>query len=247
MNITIITLFPESVETMAFGIIGKAIEKGQITIECINPRHFSEDKHKTVDDSPYGGGPGMVMMAEPLAKALKQAKTNNPGSKVVYLSPQGKVLNQALAMQAAKLPGIIFIAGRYEGIDQRVIDLYVDEEWSIGDYVLTGGELAAMVMTDVIARQIPGIVGDFDSVSEDTFYEGLLKHPQYTRPEVFEGNAVPKVLLSGDHQAIKRWRLQQSLGNTWQKRADLLKDKSLSQEELELLNHYKSNETGAKK
>jgi tRNA (guanine37-N1)-methyltransferase len=239
MQFSVITLFPEMLTALSVGITGKALEKNHIAITAVNPRDFCEDKHKCVDDSPYGGGPGMVMMAKPLGKAIEHAKSTN-NVKVIYLSPQGKTFNQAAAKTLAKEPGLIMVSGRYEGIDQRVIDEHVDEEWSIGDYVLSGGELPAMVMIDSIARCLPGVVGDQQSVSEDTFYNGLLKYPQYTRPESIAGMETPKVLLSGNHEAIRLWRLKQSLGITWQKRPDLLEKVTLTAQEQTLLEEFKT-------
>lgn len=221
------------------GITGKALENNHIAISAVNPRDFCEDKHHHVDDSPYGGGPGMVMMAKPLGKAIEHAKSTN-NAKVIFLSPQGKTFNQAAAKTLASEPGLIMLSGRYEGIDQRAIDQHVDEEWSIGDYVLSGGELPAMVMIDSIARCLPGIVGDQQSVRQDTFYNGLLKYPQYTRPESVSDMETPKVLLSGNHEAIRLWRLKQSLGITWQKRPDLLEKATLTAQEQTLLEEFKT-------
>jgi tRNA (guanine37-N1)-methyltransferase len=238
MNYTVITLLPELLDVIRYGVLGKALERKLITLNCINPRDFAVDKHGTVDDAAYGGGPGMVMMAEPLSKAIIAAKAAHPESKVVYLSPQGKRFDQTAAKQFATESGIIFVAGRYEGIDQRVIDELIDEEWSIGDFVITGGEMAASVMIDAITRMLPDVVGDRRSVTEDTFYNGRLKYPQYTRPKVYRDKAVPKVLQSGDHEAIATWRLKQSLGNTWLKRPDLLEEEVLSDTETTLLNEF---------
>lgn len=210
-------------EALKFGIVGKALQKQLVEVLCINPRDYASDKNKTVDDSPFGGGPGMVMMAKPLHQAIDFAKLQLPNAKVIYLSPQGKRFDQQLAKKAAQTNDLIMIAGRYEGIDQRIIDECVDEEWSLGDYVISGGEFAALVMIDAIARCIPGVVGDAGSVIDDSFYHGLLKHPQYTRPESYNGWDVPKVLLSGNHQKIAQWRKEQSLAITKLKRPDLLK------------------------
>jgi len=225
MNIYIITLFPELIQqAMDFGVLGRAIKQQQLTLQCFNPRDFTEDKHRTVDDKPYGGGPGMLMKVEPLRKAILAAKdAANENAKVIYLSPQGRTLNQTLLVNAATSgQDLILIAGRYEGIDERIIELLVDEEWSIGDYVLSGGEFAAMVVVDGITRLLPGVLGDDNSALQDSFMQGLLDYPHYTRPEEVNGQSVPKVLLSGDHKAIHRWRLKQSLGRTWLKRPDLL-------------------------
>ncbi len=240
MNFTIVTLFPEMQDSLRFGIMGRAIQKQLLTVSCINPRDYTEDKNKTVDDSPFGGGPGMVMMAKPLHQAVLAAKAQRPNAKVIYLSPQGKRFDQALAKKAAEDSDLIMIAGRYEGIDQRIIDECVDEEWSLGDYVISGGELAALVMIDAIARCVTGVVGDAGSVMDDSFYHGLLKHPQYTRPESYNGWEIPKVLLSGNHREIAEWRKKHSLGITWLKRPDLLEPNllRLSKEEKILLNEF---------
>jgi tRNA (guanine37-N1)-methyltransferase len=227
-------------DSLRFGIMGRAIQKQLLTVSCINPRDYTEDKNKTVDDSPFGGGPGMVMMAKPLHQAVLAAKAQRPNAKVIYLSPQGKRFDQALAKKAAEDSDLIMIAGRYEGIDQRIIDECVDEEWSLGDYVISGGELAALVMIDAIARCVTGVVGDAGSVMDDSFYHGLLKHPQYTRPESYNGWEIPKVLLSGNHREIAEWRKKHSLGITWLKRPDLLEPNllRLSKEEKILLNEF---------
>lgn len=209
-------------DALKFGIVGRALQKELVEVSCINPRDYTEDKNRTVDDAPFGGGPGMVMMVKPLHRAIEAAKAQLPNAKVIYLSPQGKRFDQQLAKKAALESDLIMIAGRYEGIDQRIIDHCVEEEWSLGDYVISGGEFAALVMVDAIARCIPGVVGDAGSVMEDSFYRGLLKYPQYTRPESYHGWDVPKVLLSGDHQKIARWRKEQSLETTRLKRPDLL-------------------------
>ncbi len=225
MNIYLITLFPELIQQATdFGVLGRAIKQQQLNLQCFNPRDYTEDKHRTVDDRPYGGGPGMLMKVEPLYKtiiAAKEAASN--GARVIYLSPQGQTLNQALLVNTATSGNdLILIAGRYEGIDERIIESLVDEEWSIGDYVLSGGEFAAMVVVDGITRLLPGVLGDDESALQDSFMQGLLDHPHYTRPEEVKGQFVPEVLLSGDHKAIQRWRLKQSLGRTWLRRPDLL-------------------------
>lgn len=238
MKFAVITLFPEMLEALQFGIVNRALQRKLLHVTCINPRDYTEDRNKTVDDAPFGGGPGMVMMAKPLHQAIIAAKQQLPQAKVIYLSPQGRQFDQALAKKAAQTGDIIMIAGRYEGIDQRIIDEFVDEEWSLGDYVISGGELAALVMIDAIARCVPGVVGDAGSVIEDSFYQGLLKHPQYTRPEHYQGREVPRVLLSGNHREIARWRKKHSLGITWEKRPDLLEKQALSQEAQNLLNEF---------
>jgi tRNA (guanine37-N1)-methyltransferase len=225
MNIYLISLFPELLnQAAAYGVLGRAIKQQQLNLRYFNPRDYTEDKHRTVDDRPYGGGPGMLMKVEPLAKAIMAAKDEAGNSaKVVYLSPQGQQLNQRLIVNtAAERRDLILIAGRYEGIDERLIESLVDEEWSIGDYVLSGGEFAALVVVDAITRLIPGVLGDDESAIQDSFMHGLLDCPHYTRPESIDGQTVPEVLLSGDHQAIRRWRLKQALGRTWLRRPDLL-------------------------
>jgi len=225
MNIYLITLFPELIQqAMEFGVLGRAIKQQQLKLQCFNPRDYTEDKHRTVDDRPYGGGPGMLMKVEPLYKAIIAAKAAaEDGVKVIYLSPQGQTLNQALLVNTATSgKDLVLIAGRYEGIDERIIESLVDEEWSIGDYVLSGGEFAAMVIVDGITRLLPGVLGDDESALQDSFMQGLLDYPHYTRPEQVNGQTVPDVLLSGNHKAIQRWRLKQALGRTWLKRPDLL-------------------------
>ena len=248
---TVLSLFPEMFKAFTeHGISSRAVKQGALSVDVINPREFTEDRHRTVDDRPYGGGPGMLMLVEPLAKALAAVKNKclqpgdkGKGVKVVYLSPQGQVFNQAKARQLAQLENIILIAGRYEGIDQRFIDNFVDEEISLGDFVVSGGELPAMMVMDAVARCIPGVLGHELSAQEDSFFDGLLDHPQYTRPEQYEINGenhkVPEVLLGGNHKEIRRWRLQQALGQTWLKRPDLLEVRTLSDEENALLEAFK--------
>ncbi|MBV9575474.1 MAG: tRNA (guanosine(37)-N1)-methyltransferase TrmD [Gammaproteobacteria bacterium] len=238
MKFSILTLFPEMFQALQAGIIKKAMANQLIQIDLWNPRDFAQDKHQCVDDRPYGGGPGMVMMAEPLQAALQAAKkTFAEKPTVIYLSPQGRRFNQEAAIELVNKP-LILLAGRYEGIDERIIQQEIDEEWSVGDYILTGGELAAMVMIDAMARLIPGVVGDEESVMQDSLSSGLLKYPQYTRPEIFNELSVPKVLLSGHHEHIRQWRLKESLGKTWLKRPDLLEKKSLTKEEIALLTEF---------
>ncbi len=235
----VITLFPESFRTLAgMGVTGRAFETGLARLETWNPREFARDRHNTVDDRPYGGGPGMVMGVEPLGSAIRAARAANPGAPVSLLSPQGRRLDQAAARELAGRDGFILLCGRYEGIDERLIEAEVDEEWSVGDYVLSGGELAAGVLIDAVLRLVPGVLGHADSAAQDSFAEGLLDHPHYTRPEDHEGCAVPPVLLSGDHGAIRRWRLQQALGRTWERRPDLLEGRVLDKESRELLEQY---------
>lgn len=239
MDIDVITLFPEMFKALTeSGVVGKAVKRGDLRVDTINPRDFTHDRHRTVDDRPYGGGPGMVMMVEPLREAVRAVKAEGPDRKVIYLSPQGRKLDQQGLEELSQRPGMILVAGRYEGIDERFIETEVDEEWSIGDYVLSGGELAAMVMIDGVARLIPGVLGHDESAEQDSFVNGLLDCPHYTRPENFEGSEVPKVLLSGDHQAIADWRLKQALGRTWERRPDLLDDRDLDERQQRLLNEY---------
>lgn len=235
----IVSLFPEMFTALNVGVTGKAIHNGLININIWNPRDFTQDKHKSVDDYAYGGGPGMVMMPGPLKSAIHAAKFCAATSPtVIYLSPQGKQFNQAAAMQLAEKRSLVLIAGRYEGVDERIIVKEVDEEWSIGDFILSGGELPAMVLIDTIARLIPGVVGDEESVNQDSFATGLLKYPQYTRPCEFDGTKVPPVLINGNHELTRKWRLQQALGRTWLNRPDLLALKSLTTEESTLLKQF---------
>jgi len=222
-----------------YGITSRAVKQELIQLQCFNPRSNTEDRHQTVDDRPFGGGPGMVMKIKPLEGALGDARQAAGGpAKVIYLSPQGRKLTQAAVKELANEERLILIAGRYEGIDERFIEEHVDEEWSVGDYVLSGGELPAMVLIDAVTRLLPGALGHVDSAEEDSFTDGLLDCPHYTRPEVYADKRVPEVLLSGNHEHIRRWRLQQSLGRTWERRADLLDCRSLSGEEKKLLEEY---------
>ena len=241
MYFGVITLFPEMFNALTeFGITARAVKAALIHVQTWNPRDYATDKHRTVDDRPFGGGPGMVMMAEPLCAAIADARAamDNP-IRVIHLTPQGRRLDQAGIMQLATQEQFILIAGRYAGIDERVIEAEVDEEWSIGDYVISGGELAAMVMIDALTRTIPGALGDADSVREDSFYNGLLDYPQYTRPEVVDGRKIPDILLSGNHEQIRRWRLQQALGRTWLRRPELLDTLALNKEQQQLLEEFK--------
>ena len=238
MQINVITLFPEMFTAITeFGITSKAAKQGLIELDYFNPREFTTDKHRTVDDKPYGGGPGMLMKTEPLVAAIKAARSGlrtrgaNLEAKVAYLSPQGRVLDQAGVLELASRDSLILVCGRYQGIDQRVIDQEVDEEWSVGNFVLSGGELAAMALIDAVTRLQPGAVGDKDSVSQDSFSNGLLHWPEYTKPKVFNNQSVPNVLLSGDHEAIRKWRLEQSLVATRNKRPELISKKVLDQKE----------------
>lgn len=237
MKIALITLFPEMFEALTdYGISGRAVNQGLLELSSFNPRDYTDDPHSVVDDRPYGGGPGMVMMIEPLRKAISAARDWIQGEPlVVYLSPQGKVLQQTAVNQFATHQSLILIAGRYEGIDERLIELEVDQEWSIGDYVLSGGELPAMVFIDALIRQLPGALGHKDSASQDSFAEGILDCPHYTRPDAYEGLDVPEVLLSGNHEKIRQWRLKQSLLRTKQRRPDLLDRLELDNEQRALL------------
>jgi tRNA (guanine37-N1)-methyltransferase len=237
MKIALITLFPNMFEAITeHGISGRAVKDGLVEIACFNPRDFTEDRHRTVDDRPYGGGPGMVMLIEPLRKAIDAARGwIDQNATVVYLSPQGSLLNQASVNEFAKQQNLILIAGRYEGIDERLINLEVDEEWSIGDYVLSGGELPAMVLVDALIRQKPGALGHQDSAEQDSFAKGLLDCPHYTRPEVYGEDSVPSVLLSGDHKKIRHWRMQQALLRTQLRRPDLLDGLALDEEQQAIL------------
>jgi len=240
LQVAVITLFPQMLDAIQdYGVSGRAVKKGLVTITAYNPRDYTLDVHRNVDDRPYGGGPGMVMMVQPLRDTIQAAKARLPGAKVIYLSPQGKRLDQQGVVTIAAYREIILIAGRYEGLDERLIDMYVDEEWSIGDYVLSGGELPAMVLIDAMARTIPGVLGHDDSADEDSFANGLLDCPHYTRPELVDGVAVPQVLLSGDHEQIRRWRLKQALGRTWHRRPDLLEAIELNEEQKMLLTEFK--------
>jgi tRNA (guanine37-N1)-methyltransferase len=240
MRIEVVTLFPPLVEAgLAAGVLRRALTTGRLEIGFENPRSHAGDPHRTVDDRPFGGGPGMVLKAEPLAKAIAAARGRLPAdSPVIGLSAQGARFDQAAARRLSGLAGVALVAGRYEGIDQRATDALIDEELSIGDYVLTGGELPALVVIDAIARLLPGVLGDEASAAEDSFGDDLLDWPQYTRPEVWEGRPVPPVLLGGNHAAIRRWRLMQALGRTWQRRPDLLARRPLSSDERALLEEY---------
>ena len=236
MRFGIVSLFPEMFSPVTqYGVTGRAVKTGKVRVEFWNPRDFTVDRHRTVDDRPYGGGPGMVMMTEPLVKAVTAAKQALPAAKTIYLSPQGSLVTQARVQAQLPAQELILIAGRYEGVDERFITRYVDEEWSIGDYVLSGGELAAMVVMDAIARLVPGVLGHEQSAEQDSFVAGLLDCPHYTRPEEFEGMVVPPVLLSGNHEEIRRWRLTQSLVRTRQRRPDLFAAHAMSEEEKKLL------------
>jgi tRNA (guanine37-N1)-methyltransferase len=246
MRFDVVTLFPEMVEdALKFGVTGRARERALVALRTWNPREYTRDTHRTVDDRPYGGGPGMVMLAEPLEQAIAAVRADQLAAgmdraPVIYLSPQGRRLDHRAVMELAARPAVTLLAGRYEGVDERLLERLVDDELSIGDYVLSGGELAAMVVVDCVVRQLPGVLGDEQSASEDSFVDGLLDHPHYTRPEVYAGEAVPAVLLSGHHAEIRRWRLKQALGRTWLRRPDLVSQRRLSGEEQALLDEFRA-------
>jgi len=238
----VVTLFPEMFAAVAAsGITSRALEAGLWSLKTWNPRDFTTDSHRTVDDRPYGGGPGMVMLAEPLEKALDAVQKDGGGS-VVYLSPQGRKLDHRKVIELSQRQAVTLLCGRYEGVDERLVRRRVDEELSLGDFVLSGGELAAMAVMDAVVRQLPGALGDGQSAVEESFADGLLDCPQYTRPEVVAGEGVPAVLMSGHHENIRRWRLKQSLGRTWLRRPDLLAERKLSEEERTLLAEFQREE-----
>ncbi len=247
----VVTLFPEMFAALTgSGITRRAIDRGLYSLGFHNPRDFTNDPHRTVDDRPYGGGPGMVMLADPLVQAIGAARAAQHevlgrSGRVIYLSPQGRRLDQEVVLELAAEPGLVLLCGRYEGVDQRLIDREVDEELSLGDFVLSGGELPAMVLLDAIVRQLPGALNTAGSALEDSFADGLLDCPHYTRPELYENERVPEVLLSGNHAAIRRWRLKQSLGRTWLRRPDLLVTRQLSKTELKLLEEFRQEQAGA--
>ena len=244
MWIGIISLFPEMFKAITeFGVTGRAVKQDLLQVRCWNPRDFTHDKHKTVDDRPYGGGPGMLMMVQPLRDAIQAAKqAAGEGVKVIYLSPQGRKLDQSGVQQLSQYRKLILICGRYEGIDERLIETEIDEEWSVGDYVLTGGELPAMTLIDAVARFVPGVLGKHASAEEDSFASGLLDCPHYTRPEILDGMTVPPVLISGNHVEIRKWRLKQSLHRTLTRRPELLEGLALTDEQRVLLSQIKQQE-----
>lgn len=244
MRITVVSIFPEMVNAVAeFGVVGRAVQGGLLKVEYCNPRDYTRDAHRTVDDRPYGGGPGMVMKYAPLAAAIADAKRRLPAaSPVVALSPQGAKFDQAKAREYAAFPGLVLLAGRYEGIDERLLEREVDEELSLGDFVLSGGEIAAMAVIDSVARLLPGVLGDAASAEEDSFQKGLLDYPHYTRPEEIHGHRVPEVLLSGDHARIARWRAKQAIGRSFSRRPDLLQAAELDDDQRQLLQEYLSDD-----
>jgi tRNA (guanine37-N1)-methyltransferase len=246
LEFDVITLFPPMFDAVAqYGVTGRALEQGRYALHLWNPRDFTENNYRTVDDRPYGGGPGMVMLAEPLEKAITAAKHRQREAgvdhpRVIHLSPQGRVLNHQVVMELVQQRGLVLLASRYEGVDERLLRRQVDDEISIGDYVLSGGELAAMALMDSAIRQLPGVLGDADSAAQDSFVDGLLDYPHYTRPEVYQSERVPEVLLSGNHALIRRWRLKQALGRTWLRRPDLLAARQLTKEESGLLAEFQA-------
>ena len=243
MKFNIVTIFPnELMRSLNYGVIGNAINDNKIRIDCHDPRIHAENKHNSIDDKPYGGGPGMVMQAEPVLKSIQQARNGDINIPVVFLSPQGKTFNQDKAKELSKLDEIIIVSSRYEGLDQRAIDQTDNhEELSIGEYILSGGETACAVVIDSISRLIPGVLGDRESILEESFSDGLLEYPHYTRPPEVNGDKVPEILLSGDHQKINQWRRMQSLKNTYLKRPDLIVRSNLSEDEIEIIDAIKND------
>ena len=240
MHVEVVSLFPQMIhDAVGYGVLGRATERGLVSVSVRDPRDFATDRHRTVDDRPYGGGPGMVLKVEPLRSALRAATAAAPaGSRRVLLSAQGRPFRQEVAQELAALPGLILVAGRYEGVDERLVQTEIAEELSLGDFVVSGGEFPALVVLDAVARLLPGVLGDSNSALEDSFANGLLDCPHYTRPEVIDGLRVPEVLLGGDHGAVRRWRLKQSLGRTWQRRPELLEQLALDAEQRELLDEF---------
>ena len=245
MRIAVVSLFPVMLrEALTHGVIGRALERGLLEVTCFDPRDDASDVHRTVDDRPYGGGPGMVLKVEPLRSTLRRAVASAPAdSRRVYLSADGRRFEQGMAREASEWPGLVLVAGRYEGVDERFIESEIDECWSIGDYVLSGGELPALVVIDAIGRLLPGALGSAESAVQESFTEGLVDWPHYTRPPTWEQRTVPAVLASGDHEAIRRWRLQQALGRTWLRRPELLERRGMNAEERALLEEFKIERT----
>lgn len=241
MDITVLTIFPEMVEPyFAYGMIRKAVDEGYIRVSAMNIRDYAEGKHRVTDDKPYGGGCGMVMKPEPLAASIQAAKKRCPDARVIHMTPQGRPFNQKIARELASMKGLVFVCGRYEGIDERVVTGYIDDEISIGDYVLTGGELAALVVTDAVIRLIPGVLGGEDSAEKDSFSDNLLEHAHYTRPACFEGEPVPDVLVSGNHAHIDAWRHETSLIRTFLKRPDLIEHTTLTRDQGKILERWRN-------
>lgn len=239
MDIIVLTIFPEMIEPyFSYGMIRKAVDDGFIRVSALNIREHAEGRHRVTDDKPYGGGCGMVMKPEPLASAIDSARKQSPGARVIHMSPQGRPFTQAVAEELAACEGLVFVCGRYEGIDERICQSHIDDEISIGDYVLTGGELGALVVTDAVIRLIPGVLGGDESAEKDSFSSGLIEHAHYTRPCEFQSRRVPDVLLSGNHALIDRWRLETSLIRTFLKRPDLLESRVFSDEEKRILKEW---------
>jgi tRNA (guanine37-N1)-methyltransferase len=241
MRIAVVSLFPQMIrEALRVGVVGRALERGVFEVEYFDPRDYTADVHRTVDDRPYGGGPGMVLKVEPMRSAVRNAMGLMPtGSRRVYLGADGRRFEQKMAREAIGWPGLVLVAGRYEGVDERFIEREIDEQWSIGDYVLSGGELPVLVVIDALVRLMPGTLGSSESAQQESFSDGLVDWPHYTRPQGLDGHEVPAVLASGDHAAIHRWRLQQALGRTWLRRPELLERRGMSDEERELLEEFK--------
>lgn len=247
LHLGVISIMPEMFQCLDYGVTGRAIELGIVKFNCWNPRQWAVNAHRQIDDKPYGGGPGMVMMYDPLHAAIQHAKQQMPDHcRTIYLSPQGKTIRQTdLNQIATQQSSLLFLSGRYEGIDERIITQYVDEEWSIGDFVLSGGELAAMVFIDAMIRLLPGCLGHASSAQQDSFMNGLLDYPHYTRPAITPNGAVPEVLMRGNHKEIDRWRRKQALGKTWLKRPDLLENLQLNETDKQLLVEFKNEHLGA--
>jgi tRNA (guanine37-N1)-methyltransferase len=247
VRIVVVTLFPDLVtQALSFGVLGRAVARDLLTVETVDPRQFASDPHRTVDDRPYGGGPGMVMKAEPLRQAVELAATRVPGARRIYLAADGQPVDQARIAEFAGLPGLVLVAGRYEGVDERFVECCIDETVSVGDLVLSGGELPALMLVDAVARLLPGTLGCAQSAEHESFTTGLLDWPHYTRPEVWEGRPVPPVLLGGNHAAIGRWRRRQALGRTHERRPDLLGARPLTAEERQLLDEYAAEQDAAR-
>ena len=239
MKVVVVTLFPEFVqESLGYGVLGRAIERGVLSVETVNPRQFATDVHKTVDDRPYGGGPGMVLKAEPLRLAMDEAMRRVPAARRIYLAADGVPVTQRKVAELAGRTQLVLVAGRYEGVDERFVEACTDESLSVADVVLSGGELPALMVIDAVARLLPGTLGDAESAVQESFTDGLLDWPHYTRPEAWAGRTVPAVLLGGNHAEIGRWRMKQSLGRTWLRRPDLMRQRELSKEERRLLDEY---------
>lgn len=248
VHFEVVTLFPDMVRgALEAGVTGRAIARGLVSVGLENPRDHATDPHRTVDDRPYGGGPGMVLRLEPLRSAIRAARARAPaGSPATYLSAQGRRFDQRRALELSRLPGLVLVAGRYEGVDERLIELEIDEELSVGDYVLSGGELPALVVMDAVTRLLPGVLGAVDSAEQDSFTAGLLDWPHFTRPEDYEGHTVPAVLVNGNHAEIRRWRLKQALGRTWSRRPELLERIELTVEQTELLREFIAESAAAR-